>query len=213
MADSADVKSTDVIRAFAAATVKFQEEARLCLAMLDSQLRQVSQWLEQDRPGFWKHEIERCMRDVSETRVRLHQCRMRRTGDFRPSCVEEVKAHEHARQSLDYARRQVPVVRHWIQEVTHESSEFRGRAGRLQQFVERDVPQLLAMLRFSLEKLEEYGELTPPPASRMSELKSETNSGSGIAADTDQTEESRTDAPTNQQTEHPGDTAMPEEEA
>ncbi len=174
MSDSADVKSTDVIRAFAAAVVKFQEEARLCLVTLDSQLRQLGHWLEQDRPGFWKNEIERCIREVSEARVRLHQCRMRRMGDFRPSCIPESKAHDEAKRALEFAQSQVPVVRHWLQEVTHEASEFRGRAGRLHQCVERDLPQLLAMLKFSLEQLEEYGQLAAPAASRMSQLTAST---------------------------------------
>ena len=182
MSDSADVKSTDVIRAFAAAVVKFQEEARLCLMTLDSQLRQLGHWLEQDRPGFWKHEIERCQQEVSEARVRLHQCRMRRMGDFRPSCMQEIKAHDEAKRALEFARSQVPVVKHWLQEVTHEASEFRGRAGRLHQCVERELPQLLAMLRFSLEKLEEYGDVAAPRASRMPEPTASAISSAAISS-------------------------------
>ena len=104
MSNSANVNSVDAIRLFAAAVMKFQEEARLCLSMMDAQLRQILFWLERDRPGFWKHEIENCMREVAEARVRLHQCRMRRMGDFRPSCIEEVKDLKNPSTTLSSLR-------------------------------------------------------------------------------------------------------------
>ncbi|MGV2332718.1 MAG UNVERIFIED_CONTAM: hypothetical protein LVR18_00750 [Planctomycetaceae bacterium] len=99
--------------------------------MLDGQLRQITLWLEQDRPLFWKREIEQCMREMNEARVRLHQCRMRRTGDFRPSCIEEVKALEQAKRAMEFAQQQIPNVKRWHGEVSHEGNEFRGRASQL----------------------------------------------------------------------------------
>jgi hypothetical protein len=39
MSNSANVNSIDAIRLFAAAVEKFQGEARLCLNMMDAQLR------------------------------------------------------------------------------------------------------------------------------------------------------------------------------
>ncbi|MCA9067112.1 MAG: hypothetical protein KDA96_28825, partial [Planctomycetaceae bacterium] len=88
MSESANVRSIDAIRQFAAAVAAFQTEARLCLSSMETQLRHSLNWLEHDRPAFWKREIENCMREMSAARVRLHQCRMRRLGDFRPSCIE-----------------------------------------------------------------------------------------------------------------------------
>ena len=52
MGQSANVTSIDAIRQFAAVVIAFQEEARLCLTMLDSQLRQILFWLERDRSKF-----------------------------------------------------------------------------------------------------------------------------------------------------------------
>ena len=138
MSNSANVNSVDAIRLFAAAVMKFQEEARLCLSMMDAQLRQILFWLERDRPGFWKHEIENCMREVAEARVRLHQCRMRRMGDFRPSCIEEVKDLEKSQHDVEFAQKQIPNVKRWFGEATHEAEEYRGRAAQLTQAVERD---------------------------------------------------------------------------
>jgi hypothetical protein len=163
MGSSANVRSTDAIRQFAAAVAVFQEEARMCLMMLDSQLRHILFWLEQDRPQFWKREIENCMRDMTEARVRLHQCRMRRLGDFRPSCIEEVKALEKAKHDMEFAQMQVPRVKRWHAEASHEGNEYRGRAAQLVQSIERDIPRLLALLAFTMDRLEAYAAVSTMP--------------------------------------------------
>lgn len=163
MGSSANVRSTDAIREFAAAVAVFQEEARMCLMMLDSQLRHILFWLEQDRPQFWKREIENCMRDMTEARVRLHQCRMRRLGDFRPSCIEEVKALEKAKHDMEFAQMQVPRVKRWHAEASHEGNEYRGRAAQLVQSIERDIPRLLALLAFTMDRLEAYAAVSTMP--------------------------------------------------
>lgn len=162
MSGSANVNSVDAIRQFAAAVAKFREEARLCLTMMDAQLRQILFWLERDRPGFWKREIENCMREVEEARVRLHQCRMRKLGDFRPSCIEELKDLEKSRNDVEFAQKQVPNVKRWFGEATHEAEEYRGRASRLTQAVERDLPRLMALLAFTIDRLEAYADVSSP---------------------------------------------------
>jgi hypothetical protein len=164
MGGAAQVSSIDAIRQFAAAVVKFQEEARLCLSVLDSQLRQILFWLERDRPMFWKREVENCMRELADARVRLHQCRLRRTGDFRPSCIEEVKALEKAKKDIEFAQMQVPTVKRWHAEAAHEANEYHGRASQIVQSVERDIPRLLALLSFTIDRLEAYAAVTTPNA-------------------------------------------------
>lgn len=162
MSGSANVSSVDAIRQFAAAVIAFQEEARLCLSVLDSQLRQILFWLERDRPMFWKREIENCVREIADARVRLHQCRMRKLGDFRPSCIEEVKDLEKAQIAMEFAQKQVPHVKRWAAEAAHEGNEYHGRAAQLVQSVERDIPRLLALLSFTVDRLEAYASVVTP---------------------------------------------------
>ncbi len=162
MCQSAKVSSWDAIRQFDAAVVVFQEEARLCLTSLDSQLRQILLWLERYRPSFWNREIENCIRDIADARVRLHQCRMRRMGDFRPSCIEEVKDLEAAQKAMEFAQKQVPNVKRWNIEASHEGNEYHGRAAQLVQSIEREIPRLLAILTFTIDRLEAYAAVTTP---------------------------------------------------
>ncbi len=177
MSGAANVQSVDAIRYFAAAVVAFQEEARLCLSMMDSQLRQILFWLERDRPTFWKREVENCMREMTDARVRLHQCRMRRLGDFRPSCIEEVKDLEKSKADMEFAQKQIPNVKRWLGEASHEGNEYHGRASQLIQMIEREIPRLLALLSFTVDRLEAYAAInppgTPPDASFMKQMSEE----------------------------------------
>lgn len=166
MTDSADVKSIETLHYFRASVVKFQENARLCVSALEMQLLKVLGWLERDRPNFWKREIEKCYREMGEARVRLHKCQMRRVGDFRPTCFEERKDLEKSKKELEFAQKQIPVVKYWRINATHEANEYHGRTSQLTQMLERDIPELLALLNHAIDRLEAYNNLQVPGAAQ-----------------------------------------------
>ena len=117
------------------------------------------------------------MREVANARVRLHQCRMRKLGDFRPSCIEEVKDLEKFRNDVEFAQKQIPNVKRWFGEATHEAEEYRGRAAQLTQAVERDLPRLIALLAFTIDRVEAYAAVGSPidlpDAARMKQIGAE----------------------------------------
>ncbi|MCH2202680.1 MAG: hypothetical protein MK102_11970 [Fuerstiella sp.] len=162
MAQSANVKSIDAIRRFAAAVVLFREEAKICAKRLESEMRGVIGWLERDRPGFWKRESELCDRRHAEARVVLHQCRMRRVGDFRPTCFQEQKHVQKCKQQLQFAQQQLGVVKRWTVIAHQEADEYYGRAVQLIQTLERDVPKLIALLQNAVENLDDYHKIQLP---------------------------------------------------
>lgn len=162
MTGSANVKSIDAVRLFASAVIQFREEAKLCVTQLEMETRKVISWLERDRPGFWRRETENWDRRLAEARVMLHQCRMRRVGDFRPTCFEEQKRVQHCRQQLEYSRQQLNVVKHWTIAAHQEADEYYGRAVQLIQTLERDIPRLIALLNRVIENLDSYGNVQLP---------------------------------------------------
>ena len=164
MSDSAQVKSIESLHFFRAAVVRFQETARQSVTSLEVELLKILGWLERDRPGFWKREIETCYREMGEARVRLHKCRMRRVGDFRPTCFEEQKDLEKAKKDLEFAQKQIPVVKYWNVCAQQEANEYHGRSSQLTQMLERDVPELLALLHHAIDRLEAYNNLQLPGA-------------------------------------------------
>lgn len=166
MTESADVKSIEALHFFRASVLKFQENARQCISALELQLLKIMGWLERDRPNFWKREIEKCYREMGEARVRLHKCKMRRIGDFKPTCFEERKALDKAKHDLEFAQKQIPVVKYWNVCASHEANEYHGRASQLTQMVERDIPELLALMSQAIDRLESYNNVQVPGAAQ-----------------------------------------------
>jgi len=199
MSDSANISSLDAVKQFASAVLRFQSEARVCLAAFETQLNRIMFWLERERPEFWKREIENCMREASDARVRLHQCRMRRIGDFRPSCIEEVKDVEKSKRDLHFAQKQIPTVKRWRIEALHEANEFHGRSAQLVQILEREIPRLLRLLNKSIERIETYAETRNAGGrqggSRLSQLAAKMSSElSEAVSESDNTETTTSDS-------------------
>ena len=83
-------------------------------------------------------------------------------GDFRPSCIEEVKDLEAAQKAMEFGQKQIPNVKRWNIEASHEGNEYHGRAAQLVQSIEREIPRLLAILAFTIDRLEAYAAVTTP---------------------------------------------------
>ena len=162
MSDSANVKSIDAIQQFAAAVVQFREEAKICTTRIEMEIGKVIGWLERDRPGFWKRESEHCDLRFAEARVSLHKCRMRRAGDFRPTCFEEQKMLHDCKQRLEFARNQIGVIKRWSISARQEADEYYGRAVQLVQTLERDLPDLIVLLQQSVNRLDSYNKVQLP---------------------------------------------------
>ena len=164
MAEAANIRSIESLREFEASLVQFYDVASRSASNMQQQSHRMMQWLELDRPGFWKRQIELGHQRVAEARTRLTQCKMRRTGDFRPSCYDEKKALEKAKRELEYARRQIQVVKQWTVKARHDVEEFTGRQAQLTRMLEGDVPRMCALLKRLVQKLERYTTITSAEA-------------------------------------------------
>lgn len=164
MSESANVQSVQAIRDFEGALVKFHDVASRAASSMDQQARRMLQWLELDRPNFWKRQVEVGHQHLAEARTRLTQCKMRRTGDFRPSCYDEKKALDKAKHDLEYARQQIQIVKQWTIKAKHEIDEFSGRQAQLTRMLEGDVPRMCALLQRIVQKLEQYTTITAEDA-------------------------------------------------
>lgn len=185
MADAANIRSIESLREFEAVLVQFYDIATRSASNMQQQSQRMMQWLELDRPGFWKRQVEIGHHRLAEARTRLTQCKMRRTGDFRPSCFDEKKALEKAKRDLEYSRRQMQVVKQWAVKARHDVEEFTGRQAQLTRMLEGDVPRMCALLQRLVQKLERYTTITSAEAMSLVEMTMEEvaeESGEGTAA-------------------------------
>jgi hypothetical protein len=158
---SANVRSLESIEAVRTALVAFRDELEQALAMIDLEMRHVLDWLEHDRPRFWRKQVRDANDTVTEARAALHRCLMYPINDERPSCHEERAELKKAEARLAYCDEKSERLRHWIGEVRHEMFEYEGRISQLRDLVEIDTPQAMAILARLLERLVEYQSIRP----------------------------------------------------
>ncbi len=156
MNGSANVQSFDAITTVRAALVSFGDQLEQALSTLDIEMRRVLDWLEHDRPRFWRKQVREAIDGVTEARAALHRCLMYPVGDERPSCREEKATLKRAQARLAYCEDKAERLQHWIREIRHEMFEYEGRIGQLKEMVECDVPQAIGILAKLLTRLQEY---------------------------------------------------------
>jgi len=163
MGKSANVTSLEAMREFKHALIRFAEEATRALDSFHQEIYQALDWLEHDRPHYWRAQVRKSYDRVAQTRTELEKARLRTVAGHRPSCYDEKKALELAKQRLETAREKVETVKRWAVAVRDEADEFRGRLGALGRSLEIDIPKTLAMLERSISALEAYVEIQGAP--------------------------------------------------
>jgi len=102
-------------------------------------------------------EIRKCEDALVQARIELERRRgMKMPGGEAPSCMEERKAVERARQRRQYAEDKVEAVRKWGFVVEHEADEYSGRANQLHGVIDSELPRAVSMLDRALSALEAY---------------------------------------------------------
>jgi hypothetical protein len=156
MNGSANVQSLAAITATKAALVTFAEQVQQALAMIDVESRRMLEWLEHDRPRFWRMQVREATDEVTQAKAALHRCLMYPVTDERPSCREERAALKKAEAKLAYCQEKAERLQHWKRELQHELFQYQGRIGQLVRLVESDVPEAIHVINKLLARLEEY---------------------------------------------------------
>jgi hypothetical protein len=156
MNSSANVQSFDAVIAVRASLVAFGDQVEQALSMVDLEMRRLLDWLEHDRPRFWRTQLRMARDEVTAARAALHRCLMYPIGDERPSCREEKATLKLAEARLRHCEEKAERLKHWTREIRHEMFEYDGRIRQLTELVEYDAPQAIGILTKLLTHLEEY---------------------------------------------------------
>lgn len=160
MSNQANVRSLDALRKLRVALLRFEDESRRSMSAIIVEAQRVLWWLQQEQPSYWKRQIQVAYQQLAEARAMLMKCRMRRTGDFRPTCYDEQKAVERCKRRLEKCREMVDVIRHWSVKASHEFDEYTSRSAQLNRCLDGEIPRAVGLLERLLTVLENYAELT-----------------------------------------------------
>ena len=169
MSTPAQVRSTDAIEALRLALVRFRERVQSALDTLDAEIHRTSNWVEHDRPAYWKQETHNAEDAVHQAKLDLERCLMMTVAGERPACREQKAALDAAKIRRAYCQEKNDAVRRWQRNFRHEQFEYDGRIGQLRRMIEVDVPKSAAVLKMILRRLDEYQIERPPEASTQTE--------------------------------------------
>jgi hypothetical protein len=158
---AAHVTSTDALRSFKAALIRFAAEVEAALVTLELEARRAADWVDDDRSRYWPQQVRKASDLVSEARLALERCEVRISGEDERYCYDERKALERARRRLRLAEEKTQSVRRWRTQMHKETEEFQVQVARLKQFLETDLLRAIAALDRMIASLEKYVSHSP----------------------------------------------------
>jgi hypothetical protein len=163
MSQQADVKSIETLAFVRSAFAAFAHETGQALSEIEIQGQRAVEWICVDRAAHWKAEIRRMNDLVNKAIKDLEHCRtFKKVGDNTPSCIEEKKALEKARQKLAMAEQKAEAVRRWTPVVQQQFRETCVRLVRFRDVIDVDCPRAMAQLEKMLRSLEAYQQVSSP---------------------------------------------------
>lgn len=176
MSDTANVRTSDSIEAVKAALANFAVQVEEGLSEIEGEMRRTLDWLEHDRPRYWKERVRLSWDGVAKAKSELHRCLMYPIGpQERPACHEERAALKRAEAYRAHCEEKAERLKHWIREIRHELYEYEGRITKLKETVAVETPGAVAALDRILQRIEHYAELrveTAAAAKRLSPAES-----------------------------------------
>ncbi len=169
MSDSANVRSVEAIERLRVTVLEFAASCQDGLDEMDQVMRRVVDWLEHDRPRYWKEAIRERQRQLHEARQQLARCLMFSLQDERPACREERGAVRQAEAAVSEGESKAQRVRHYRQLIQQEMFEFEGRLGHFAAVLANDVPRAAATLARIIQEIEHYRQTQAP--GRMTSLR------------------------------------------
>lgn len=166
MSDQADVKSIDTLAFVKGALAAFAHESGQAVSEVEIQGQRAVDWITIDQAAFWKGEVRRRHDLVNQARKDLEHCRtFKKVGDNAPSCIEEKKALDKARQRLAHAEQKAEAVRRWTPVVQQQFRETCVRLVRFREVLDVDCPKAAAQLERMLRALDAYRQTAAPTGS------------------------------------------------
>ncbi|MBL0870687.1 MAG: hypothetical protein IBJ18_08945 [Phycisphaerales bacterium] len=162
MSESAHVTNVDALRDFKRSAERFIAEINGALAEVDSSAQRTLSWLSHDQLPWWQQQVRVRQQKIAQARSDLLRKQLSSMQDD-PSCVDERKALERAKESLATAEEKVREVKKWLVHLDREYTLYRGAVSALSDVAQRDMVQACLRLVSMIRRLEEYAQIGQQP--------------------------------------------------
>lgn len=179
MTDSANVRSLEAVREFRPALLSFAEDARAAMESLRTEVHRTLEWIDHDRPAYWKEEARKSSDAVSEARSALSKKQVIAAGADRPYAYDEKKALERAKRRFETAMRKQKAVREWAMKTHRATDEYATSLARIEQVFSNEVPLVMGLLERMIAALESYAAVGRPAEPAAEDAEDPDDDGSG----------------------------------
>jgi hypothetical protein len=156
MTGSANITSTDAVRAFQLALERYEADVRDSVSQMELELRRAVDWIEHDRAQYWPHQVRKASDAVAAARIDLERKELAIRPEDKRSCYDAKLALEQAQRRLRTAEEKVRTVRKWRVEIHHKAEEFAGELAKLTNYLDAEFPRALAALERMAAALDKY---------------------------------------------------------
>jgi hypothetical protein len=164
MAAGAKITSTEAVRYFKVAMLDYEAQLRDTVAQLELDLRRVLDWVDHERPRYWAQAARKASDALVAARRALERAELSIRPEDKRSCYEQKLAYDQAKRRLGLTEKKVRDVRKWRVMLHQEGDDFLGHVGRLNNYLDIELPRAVAALERMAQALDKYTELTSPGA-------------------------------------------------
>jgi hypothetical protein len=158
MTPGADVRAIDALREWLAALATYRSDAAEALSGFRIEISRAVEWVN-EQLHLWQRSIRHYEDAVVQAKAELSAKRFPNYDGRMPDTTVEERNLRRAQARLDHAQEQVKVCRKWIAQMPKLVDEvFTGRANRLANLLDTEVPRGVADLERRVESLERYTE-------------------------------------------------------
>ncbi|MGH7241924.1 MAG: hypothetical protein ACREJD_00720 [Phycisphaerales bacterium] len=155
MSDSARISSVAPLRDLKVALNEFIEQINVAFASVDSEIGRMGQWLQQERPAYYKAAVRRVEDAVTRAKGDISRKQYMRAPEP-VSVVEERKALEKLKRRLEELQRKQDAVRKWAPRWEREAMMYKSTCRPLTEFVSATLPRAIDRLEKMATAIEDY---------------------------------------------------------
>lgn len=163
MGESARITSVQPLRDMKVALGEFINQVNIAFANVDAEIGRMGQWLQQDRPAYYKHAVRRATDAVTKAKSELSRKQYMRHPEP-VSVVEEKKLVEKLKRRLEELERKQAAVRQWAPRFEREAMMYKSSSRALAELVQSTLPKAIQRLEKMAQAIEDYIRLQPADA-------------------------------------------------
>lgn len=155
MSESARISSVAALRDLKTALGQFAEQINIAFASVDAEVGRMGQWLQQERPAYYKHAVRRAQDAVTRAKSEISRKQYMRAPEP-VSVVEERKILEKLKRRLEELERKQEAVRKWAPRWEREAMMYKSTCRPLAEYVQATLPRAIERLEKMAVAIEEY---------------------------------------------------------